>query len=64
MYKWSKTHEKDILMKGKQPTKKFVMSFPANTRRRPNVVLMLGRRQRRRANSKTTLGQYLVFAGL
>ena len=36
---------------------------PANTRRWPNVVLMLGRRRRRRANIKTTLGQCLVIAG-
>ena len=29
----------------------------------PNVVLLLGRRRRRRANIKTILGQRLVFAG-
>ena len=34
----------------------------ANTRGWPNVVLMLGRRRRRRANIKTALGQPLVFA--
>ena len=32
-----------------------------NTRHSPNVVLMLGRRRRRRANIKTTLGECLVF---
>ena len=36
---------------------------PENTRHFPNVVLMLGRRRRRRANIKTTLGKSLVFAG-
>ena len=36
---------------------------PANTRHWPNVVLMLGRRRRRRASIKTTLGQCIVFAG-
>ena len=36
----------------------------ANTRHFPNVVLMLGRRRGRRANIKTTLGKYLVSAGL
>ena len=39
------------------------MSYPENTRHLPSVVLMLSRRRRRRANIKTTLGQYLVFAG-
>ena len=38
--------------------------IPANKRRWPNVVLMLGWRQRRWANIKTTLGQRLVFAGM
>ena len=36
---------------------------PANTRRRANVVLMLGQRRRRWPNISTTLGQRLVFAG-
>ena len=31
--------------------------YPANTRHWPNVVLMLGRRRRRRANIRATLGQ-------
>ena len=35
---------------------------PSNTRRRPNVVLMLAHRLRRQASSKTTLGQRLVSA--
>ena len=34
-----------------------------NTRRRPNVVLMLARRLRRQPNIKATFGQCLVFAG-
>ena len=38
--------------------------LPANTRHWPNVILMLGRRRRRWANIKTTLGKWLVFAGL
>ena len=38
------------------------MRIPANTRRWHNAVLMLARRQRRRANIKTKLGQRLVFA--
>ena len=44
------------LVKGNQP------QWPQQlTRRRwPHVVLMLGRRRRRRPNIKTTLGQYLV----
>ena len=33
---------------------------PANTRRSPNVVSMLGRRRRQRANIETTLGQSFV----
>ena len=37
--------------------------FPANTRHWTNVVLMLGRRRRRRANIITALGQCHVFAG-
>ena len=37
--------------------------YPANTMRSPNVVSMLGRRRRHRANIKTTLGQRIVFAG-
>ena len=36
---------------------------PANTRHFPKVVFMLGRRRRRRANIKTTLGKCLKFAG-
>ena len=38
--------------------------IPENTSCWPNVVFMLGRRRRRRANNKTTLGQRLVFAGM
>ena len=38
-----------------------VPSWPANTRRRPNVALMLGRRRRRWPVIKTTLGRRLVF---
>ena len=38
--------------------------FPAYTRRWPNVGLLLGQRRRRWANSKPTLGQRLMFAGL
>ena len=41
----------------------FIEHSQANTRRSPNSVLMLGRRRRRRANIKTTLGKRLVFAG-
>ena len=37
--------------------------FPANTRRRPNVGLLLARRLRRRPNIKTTLAQRLVLLG-
>ena len=37
--------------------------YPLHTRRWFNVVLMLGRRQRRRANIKTTLSQRLALAG-
>ena len=37
---------------------------PANTRRCLNVVLLLGRRRRRRANIANTLGQRIVFAGI
>ena len=37
--------------------------YPANTRRWPNVGLMLGQRRRRWANVSPTLGQHLVFAG-
>ena len=36
---------------------------PASTRRLPNVVIMLGRRRRRRSNIITALGQRLVLAG-
>ena len=39
-------------------------AIPVNTRRRPNVELMLGRRLRRRANIHSTLGRRLVFAGV
>ena len=39
-----------------------ITATPADTRRWPNVVLMLGRSRRRRSNIKTTLGQRLVFA--
>ena len=42
-----------------QPTSR----LPSITRR-CNVVLMLGRRRKRRAGIKTTLGQCLVFAGI
>ena len=37
--------------------------YPANTRHFTNVVLMLGRRRRRRANIKTIFGKCFVFAG-
>ena len=37
--------------------------YPANSRHWPNVVVMLGRRRRRRSKIKTTMGQCLVFAG-
>ena len=37
-------------------------SYTANTRHRPNVVLMLARRLWRRANNKTILSQCIVFA--
>ena len=36
--------------------------YPANKIRWTDVGLMLGRRRRRRANSKPTLGQRIVFA--
>ena len=53
---------------GKTTAASFVFSdgptFPANTRHWPNVVLMLGRRRRRRYNIKIALGQCLVFARL
>ena len=39
-----------------------IVLIPANTRHWPNVVSMLGRRRRRRANIKTILGKCLVFA--
>ena len=39
-------------------------SIPANTRRWVNAVLMLGRRRRRRANIKASLGQRFVLAGI
>ena len=38
-------------------------TYPANTRHRPNVDLMLGQRRRRWPNIKPTLGRCLVFAG-
>ena len=47
-----------------KPSKRWQVGFglvPANTRRWHNIVLMLGRRRRRRANIKTTLGQPFVF---
>ena len=37
--------------------------YTTNTRRWPNVRLMLGQRRRRWANVTPTLGQRLVFAG-
>ena len=40
------------------------ITSPANKNRWINVVLLLGRRRRRRANIKTTLAQRLVCAGL
>ena len=40
------------------------MPFPGNTRRWPNIVLLLDQRWRRWANIKPTLGQRLVFPGL
>ena len=39
------------------------LSNTAHTRHRPNVVVMLGQRRRRRPNITTTLDRYLVFAG-
>ena len=41
-----------------------IRPLPANTRHRPNAVLMLGQCRRRWTNIKTTLGQCLVFVGL
>ena len=38
--------------------------LPANTRRWPGVVLLLGQRRRQWANIETTLGQRLVFVGI
>ena len=40
----------------------FTACSPANMNRWPNVGLLLGQRRRRWANSKTTLGQRLMFA--
>ena len=37
---------------------------PANMRRWPNVGLLLGQRRRRGTNSKPTLSQRLMFAGV
>ena len=39
-------------------------TWRANTRRRPNVDLMLGRRRRRWPSIKSALGRRLVFAFL
>ena len=39
------------------------MTYPANTKHFPNIVLMLARRLRRRPNIKTTLVKCLVLAG-
>ena len=39
------------------------LGHPANTRHFPDVVLMLGRRRRRRTNIKTTLGKCFVCYG-
>ena len=45
-------------------TEQYVYTYhPANTKRRTNDVLMLGRSRRRWTNMKTTLVQRLVFAG-
>ena len=41
----------------------FMNTYPAITRHWPNVVLMLCRRQRRRASIRTTLGQCLCLLG-
>ena len=41
-----------------------VSALPANTRRQPNVGLMLAHRLRRWPNINSTLGQRVVFAGL
>ena len=41
-----------------------IFHIPANTRRWPNVGLMLGQRRRRWANISPTLGQCIVFAGI
>ena len=42
----------------------FTVIYPANTRRSPNVGLMLGHRLRRWSNITPTLGERLVFAGI
>ena len=42
---------------------RMLVLYSANTRRWPNVELLLGRRRRRRANFNSTLGQSLVLAG-
>ena len=39
-------------------------ALPANSKTRPNVVLMLAQRRWRWANSETALGQIIAFAGL
>ena len=39
------------------------LNNPENTRRSHSVALILGRRRRRRATIKSTLGERLVFAG-
>ena len=46
------------------PDINFTTNIPANTRRWPNVGLMLAQRRRRWANVSPTLGQQLVFAGI
>ena len=48
----------------RQPNADSACGLPANTRRSPNVGLMLARRLRRRTNINPTLDEGLLFAGL
>ena len=58
MVKWWKI----LINQGKLPPS--VREVSANTRRRPNVVLILAHRRRRWANINTTFGDRFVFPGL
>ena len=52
---------------GSKTCDQFIESMSRHTRKHEvlaKVVFMLGRRRRRRANNKTTMGQRLVFAGM